>query len=109
MSNKELSIENLQSLCKNKSIIWSVHILRRLQERGIFRKDVVNAILTGEIIEQYPDDKPYPSCLILGESDKGYPLHVVCSTDGETVKTITAYYPNSEKFLSDNRTRKEKI
>jgi len=81
-------------------------MLRRLQERRIFRKDVVNAILTGRIIEQYPDDTPYPSCLILGESTKKRPLHVVCCTDVEVIKTITAYYPSRDKFMPDNETRK---
>ncbi|MFG6337693.1 MAG: DUF4258 domain-containing protein [Lachnospiraceae bacterium] len=28
--------------------------------------DIIFCIHEGEIIEQYPDDYPYPSCLILG-------------------------------------------
>jgi hypothetical protein len=38
----------------------------RLRERGIKRADVINCIQSGEIIEQYLDDMPFPSCLILG-------------------------------------------
>ena len=64
----ELNIEALQKLCDDKSVIWSVHALKRLQERGIYRDDVFNAIHTGKIIEQYPDSYPYPACLVLGVS-----------------------------------------
>ena len=40
----ELTIELLQELCRNKSVLWTTHVLKRLQERGIYREDVFNAI-----------------------------------------------------------------
>lgn len=47
---------------------------------GVIRVDEVLGVLeTGEIIEEYPQDRPYPSCLILGRTAEGRPLHVVCS------------------------------
>ena len=39
-----------------------------MQERDISRNDVKNGIATGEIIEEYPEDYPNPSCLIFGYS-----------------------------------------
>ena len=30
--------------------------------------ELLEAIESGEIIEDYPDDKPYPSCLIFGRA-----------------------------------------
>lgn len=78
-----------------------------MHERGIFRKDVLSAVLNGEIIEQYPDDRPYPSCLVFGLSEKNEKLHVVCGCDGETVVVITAYRPTLDKFEDDYKTRRE--
>lgn len=104
----EIAIEYLRNACDNRRIAWSVHVLARLQERGIFRKDVVNAILTGEIIEHYPDDMPYPSCLVLGITTKDKPVHVVCGYRDGDITIITAYYPTSNKFYDDNKTRKER-
>ena len=49
-------------------------------ERGITIPDMEQALLNGEIIEAYPDDKPYPSCLVLGWLDSFDPLHIVCSS-----------------------------
>lgn len=103
-----LNIELLQKLCNNRSILYSTHSLERLQERGILRKDIVNGIMNGEIIEQYPDDTPFPSCLILGSSAASAPLHIVCACNGEIISIITAYYPTADKFESDNKTRKGK-
>jgi hypothetical protein len=33
--------------------------------------------VSGEVIEDYPDDQPYPSCLVFGRTQSGGPLHVV--------------------------------
>ncbi|WP_205764240.1 DUF4258 domain-containing protein [Anaerovibrio slackiae] len=38
----------------------------RIQQLGILRIDVINCIMNGEIIEDYPTDYPHPSCLIFG-------------------------------------------
>lgn len=81
-------------------------MVKRMQERGVFQKDIKNAILTGEIIEQYVDDKPFPSCLILGQSTNNVPLHVVCGCSGDNAYIITAYLPSNDKFEADNKTRK---
>jgi len=50
-----MEITDLQKLCENGSIRWTGHILKRLMQRGIFQASVVQAIRSGEIIEQYPD------------------------------------------------------
>ena len=102
----DLTIEELRRLCAAGSVLWSTHVLERLQERGILRKDVRNAIMTGEIIEHYPLDYPYPSCLVLGANIAGQWLHVVCGIGDGTIYIITAYYPTPDKFEADNRTRK---
>ena len=101
-----MTIEFIHEACNNRNVLWSVHVLARLQERGIFRYDVIHALQTGEIIEHYPDDFPNPSCLILGTTSKSKPLHVVCASNDEGIKIITAYYPTPDKFCDDNRTRR---
>ena len=42
---------------------------------GVPIDEALKGVAAGEIIEQYPDDKPYPSCLIYSESEG--PLHSV--------------------------------
>lgn len=59
-----------------------------------------------EVIEDYPDGKYGPSCLILGFTKAGRPLHVQCSYPiRPLVKIITLYEPDPELWI-DFRVRK---
>jgi len=67
----------------------------------------LEAIQEGEVIDNYPDDLPYPSCLIFKKvSDR--PIHVVVALDSENdfAYLITVYEPSPEEFESDFRTRR---
>ena len=103
-----VDIHDLKELTNQSKILWTEHIALRLMQRDIKRADVLECIQTGEIIEQYPTDKPFPSCLILGKSVLGVDIHVVCGLDKDMIcYIITAYYPSLEKWESDLKTRKE--
>ena len=88
------------------NIKWAKHCLERIQERDISIKDVECCLQTGEIIEDYPDDFPHPSCLIFGYTKENKALHIVVGSNGDTIFFITAYYPNTDKFETDLKTRK---
>ena len=100
------AIEQFRRLNNPGSLVVTQHSRKRFAERGISVDDIGFVIKTGEIIEQYPGDKPFPSCLILGRSGERV-LHVVASIDGEWVYIITAYAPSPEKWEADWKTRKE--
>jgi hypothetical protein len=101
-----MNFKDLQELFEARKIKWSAHCLERMQERDISRADVKNCIMHGEIIEDYPDDFPHPSCLIFGSKVNNTVIHVVAGTDGNDIYIITAYYPNTVKFEADLKTRK---
>lgn len=103
----ELTIEELQKICIPENIIMTIHAAKRLEQRGISLKEVIDCIMTGEIIEQYPNDYPYPSCLTLGNKNTIKPLHTVVGTNGEQLWIVTAYYPAHEKWHDDLKTRRE--
>ena len=104
---KELDMNTIRELCNEGKIIWTVHIVRKLQERGVFQNSVFHAISNGQIIEQYPDDYPHPSCLIFGRDINNNPLHIVIGCDGMILYLITAYQPDNEHFEDDFISRKE--
>lgn len=58
----------------------------------------------GEIIEDYPDDLPYPSALILGYI-MGAPIHIVAAKGRNLVKIVTVYRADEETWI-DHRKRK---
>lgn len=103
----ELIISDLQKICLPENIVITIHAAKRLEQRGIFLRDIINCVTNGESIEQYPDDYPYPRCLILGNRDTQKPLHTVIGTDGKQLWIVTAYYPAITKWEADLKTRKE--
>ena len=89
-------------------IIFRVHAVQRMFERQINADDVKLVLETGEMIENYPDDTPYPSRLLLGWISKR-PLHVVVAEnrlDKESI-IITVYEPDSELWEPDFKRRKQ--
>lgn len=102
-----IDINNLRILCDNGKIKWSMHCLKRMRERNITYDDYKNCIMTGEIIEEYPNDRPLPSCLISGYNTNKNILHDVIGTDNLFIYSITAYYPSPSEWENDYKTRKE--
>jgi hypothetical protein len=72
-----------------------------MRQRGIKYDDLKQIIRSGEIIEQYPTDYPFPSCLI-----SSVDLHIVCSIGEGVLYIITAYRPSREKWEEDVKTRR---
>ena len=97
-----LEIEDIRALCKDENILLTEHLLSRMRQRNIKFTDIKQAIMAGEIIEQYPTDYPFPSCLINFDN-----IHIVCSIGGERLYLITAYHPSPEQWEDDGRKRKE--
>ena len=81
--------------------------MERLFQRSIGTTDVVNALIHAEIIEQYPMDYPFPSCLVLGTALNGSPLHVVCGSNGAELWLVTAYHPDPAEWADDFKSRKK--
>ena len=102
-----ISIGDLQKLCETGAFKWTTHVLARLQERGIEPSDIKNCIATGRIIEQYPSDYPYPSCLVLGVTMEEIALPGVVGVGAGYLWLITAYYPDPLKWNEDFSIRKE--
>lgn len=101
-----LNIDDLRTLCDNGAINWTEHIAQRMLKRGITKGQVLAAIQSGEIFEQYPDDYPYPSCLLLGYDADGVALHVVCGRAPDSLWMITTYLPDPAEWEADLKTRR---
>lgn len=88
--------------------IFRVHAVRRMFERGIGTKEVRHVLRTGELVESYPDDLPYPSRLVLGWIESR-PIHVVAAENEESGEAviITVYEPDPTLWESDFRRRKK--
>ena len=101
-----IDVKHLRELNSLEHIVITAHAYQRLTERKRSIADIMKVIAEGEIIKQYEDDKPLPSCLILGLNLNQQYLHVVVSVDEEYIYLITAYYPTLEQWESDYKTRR---
>lgn len=88
--------------------IFRVHAVRRMFERRISRDDVVWVVEKGTVIEDYPNDTPYPSRLMLGYRESR-PIHVVLAENAEEMTSIiiTAYEPSAELWEQGFMRRKQ--
>jgi len=88
-------------------LVFSEHALQKMFERHISKPDVVAVIRTGQVIEDYTDDRPFPSSLLLAVTS-GRPIHVVAAQDvpTKTAYVITAYVPDVGLWDDDFTKRK---
>jgi hypothetical protein len=93
---------------KQRKLIFRLHALSRMSQRGFEPADIHFALDNGTIIEQYPDDFPYPSCLIMALID-GRPVHVVAALNDAVQETIivTVYEPDVQ--IWDNGFTRRKL
>lgn len=107
MTKNLLNIECIRKYINQRNIIWTKHCLNRINKRDILISDIKTAILNGKIIEYYYNDYPYASCLIIGKNKSGKIIHIVCGIKDNLVYMITAYYPDSDKWEEDMKTRRK--
>jgi hypothetical protein len=87
-------------------LVFRVHALQRMFERGISVDDVRQVLAIGETIEDYPEDTPFPSRLVLGWRESR-PLHVVFADNRleQEIIVVTVYEPDPARWDPDFRRR----
>jgi len=101
-----MSIEDVRCLCNDESIEMTSHVFLRCNQRKIKYSDIKYIIWNGDIIEEYENDYPYPSCLICGRTFNNRVLHVVVGIGDNKLWLITAYEPTLDKWREDMKTRR---
>jgi hypothetical protein len=104
-------IEKIANCFKLERYLYSQHAREEMEVEelgGIRDEEVFEAVLKGKIIENYPEDKPYPSCLVYGKTSDERPLHIVCAyaEDVNRVIIVTVYQPRSDQWIDFERRKK---
>ena len=88
-------------------LVFRVHAVQRMYERRISERDVREILTAGETIEEYSDDTPYPSRLVLGWR-QGQPFHLVVgdNTEADEIVVITVYEPDQTLWETGFRQRR---
>ena len=104
-----MNIDDIIGAIHRNRIRITDHADEEAQADHLSFDEIFTSVLQGEIIENYPDDKPYPSCLIFGKTFSQEPVHSVWAYNQETrwAVLITLYRPDPARWL-DWRTRRPK-
>lgn len=96
-------INAIQEKIRSRRYELSRHALEQSIKRGILVAELEEAMSgSAEIIEDYPDDKYGPTCLVLGYTVAGRALHVVCSYPSRPlIKIVTIYEPDPTRWSAD--------
>jgi hypothetical protein len=100
-------INELRSKIAANHFEFTRHALDQSILRGITIQELQEATENGEVIEDYPQDKYGPSCLVFGMTKSERPIHIQCSYPSrEVVKIITLYQPDPEQWIDYKERRK---
>ena len=71
-------------------------------------REFYESMASSEVIEDYPDDKYGPTCLILGFTASKRPLHIQCSYPSRPlIKIVTLYEPDPSRWIEFRMRRKD--
>jgi Domain of unknown function (DUF4258) len=80
---------------------YTRHAFKRAVERNISDQEIIETSANVIIIEDYPEDKYSPSCLLLGLTTARRVLHIqVSRLDSDSLKIITLYEPDTAKWIN---------
>jgi len=102
-------VQKIKEAFRKDRYEYSLHAVDQSILRHITRKEILEMVENGQIIEDYPEDKFGPSCLIYGKTNLERPLHIQCSYPVRSkIKIITVYEPDPEEWI-DFRKRRKKL
>lgn len=96
---------------ETNAVLYTAHARHEMRQEDfgeITDEEAYQAIFGGEVIEEYPDDKPYPSVLIFGLTQANRPIHLVCACDetGNRTIVVTVYQPDPQRWENFRRRKK---
>ena len=98
----DMNIENIIDAIRASRIRITDHADEEAVNDGLQFDEIYFSVMHGDVIEDYPDDKPYSSCLVFGKNFKGEPIHSVWAYNEENQWTvlITVYRPNPKSWVN---------
>jgi hypothetical protein len=104
------NIEIIHKIAKKDKIAFKKHTVLRMHQRQISSAEVANILCMCELVEEYPNDFPLPSSLVMGYTEKRRPIHAVVAFNEEEdiIWVITVYEPTLEEWEKGFKVRRVK-
>lgn len=98
-------VAQVRSLIVSGQFRVTQHAQQEMFAEAFTLDDVVAAIDTGQLLEDYPDHRRGSCCLLGGQTTAGRPVHVVCTTGHPVAIIITVYEPVPPKWVTPTQRR----
>lgn len=97
-----LDIDDIIDAIRNYRVRISDHAYEEAQADNLSFDQIFFSTFQGEIIEDYPTDRPFPSCLIYGNTFEGQPVHTVWAYNAKNHwgVLITVYRPDPQLWIN---------
>lgn len=96
-----MDIEYIINAIRNNRVRITEHADEEVVNDSLTYEEIYFSVIHGDVITDYPKDKPYPSCLILGKNFSGDPIHSVWAYNPENLWAvlITVYRPDPKRWI----------
>jgi hypothetical protein len=98
--SKAAVLERLRTQFAAADYLVSLHAPREIEDEAISTQEIEAALAHGQVLENYPDAKRGPCCLIGGDGGQKRHIHVVVTTEHQPPIIITVYQPKPPKWAS---------
>lgn len=97
-----MEIERIVEAIRGGRVRITDHADEEADDESLAFEEIYFSVLHGEVIEDYPNDRPYPSCLVFGRSFGGDPIHGVWAYNEENgwAVLITVYRPDPNRWIN---------
>ena len=97
-----MNIEDIADAIRHDRVRITYHADKEARADRLSLDEVYTSVFQGRMIEDYADDRPYPSCLIYGNNFSREPIHSVWAYNQETRNAVlvTVYRPDKNRWLN---------
>jgi hypothetical protein len=101
----EAMLERIRTQAAAEDIRITQHAQQEMVEEDITLDEVLQAIATAQILENYPEHRRGSCCLLNGFTSGGRSLHIVCTTAQPVLIIITVYGPSPSRWVTPTQRR----
>jgi uncharacterized protein DUF4258 len=98
-------LDRIRAQAASGTVRLTQHAHQEMVDENITLAELLEALDTGEVLEDYPEHRRGPCCLLNGRTHGGRPLHIVCTTTVSVLIIITAYEPKLPKWMTPTQRR----
>ena len=108
MYNEKEALYGIQSQAALGNVRFTQHAYQEMTDEDITAGEIVQAISTDQVLENYPDHRRGACCLLYGMTQTGRNLHIVCTAaqpEQPVLVVITVYVPQLPKWVTPTKRR----